>query len=346
MLERGGIQERLERRSGLTPAAAGAIELRLPEIAAADEREDVAGARIDRHQRRLELGVVEPAQPVGHGALGRVLQLRNERRAHLPVGRMIAAELVAELLTQELLRVAAARLGRARDTARMRIRAARAACSCASVMKPSSRMRVSTTWLRSIAPSRFVHGDSADGARASPAISAHSARFSCLRRPAEQVPRHRLDAVDAGAQINAIEIQLENLLLRQLGVDHQRERRFADSCGRSDFLFDRNSVRASCCVSVLPPSTAPGARMSRHTRAAERDRIDAEMMVEAMILDGDERMLQVGGMSASGTSWRRSSIRNQRPAVGGEEPGVADAAAQLVDGPGLPQRPHDARPRS
>ena len=117
VLERGRKEERLERRSGLPPAADGAIELRLPEIAAADEREDVAGARIDGDERRLQLRLVEPAQPVRHGALGRVLQLRHERRAHLPVRRMIAAELVAELLAQELLRVAAARIGRAWVTA-------------------------------------------------------------------------------------------------------------------------------------------------------------------------------------------------------------------------------------
>ena len=36
---------------------------------------------------------------------------------------------------------------------------------------------------------------------------------------AEQMLRHRLDAVDAGAEIDAIEIELENLLLGELGFD-------------------------------------------------------------------------------------------------------------------------------
>ena len=112
-VERGGEQERLERGAGLPAAAPRAVELRLPEVAAADEREHVAVARIDRDERRLQLRIVEPPQSVRDGALGRLLQLRHERRPHVPVGRMVAAEPIAELLAQELLRVAAARIGRA-----------------------------------------------------------------------------------------------------------------------------------------------------------------------------------------------------------------------------------------
>ena len=71
-----------------------------------------------------------------------------------------------------------------------------AARSSASVMKPASRMRASTTWLRAIAPSRLDHGDKAAGARASPAMNALSAIVSVFRRLVEHAPRHRLDAVD------------------------------------------------------------------------------------------------------------------------------------------------------
>ena len=62
----------------------------------------------------------------------------------------------------------------------MRMLVRRASRSSDSVMNPSSRILVSTTWLRAIAPSRFDQGDSVDGARASPAMSAHSARFNCF----------------------------------------------------------------------------------------------------------------------------------------------------------------------
>ena len=52
-LERGEVDERLEDRSGLPPRADGAVVLRLVVGAAADHREDLAGARIDGDQRRL-----------------------------------------------------------------------------------------------------------------------------------------------------------------------------------------------------------------------------------------------------------------------------------------------------
>ena len=138
----------------------------------------VAGSIAD--QRRLQVGVAEAPQAVLDRALGRILQLRHERRPHLPVGRMVAAEPVAELLPQELLRVADARLGRAGIRRGSAAAPARAAFSCAGVMNPSSRIRCSTTWLRSSAPSKFDHGDSADGARIRPAISAASGSVSRL----------------------------------------------------------------------------------------------------------------------------------------------------------------------
>ena len=99
---------------GLTAAAARAVELRVREVAPADQRQQVAGARIDRDERRLQLGVVEPGQAAPHRLLGHLLQLRNERRADVPVGRMVAAELFAELLAQVLLRIAGPRVARAR----------------------------------------------------------------------------------------------------------------------------------------------------------------------------------------------------------------------------------------
>ena len=37
--------------------------------------------------------------------------------------------------------------------------------------------------------------------------------------------RHRLDAVDAGAEVDAIEVELEDLLLGELRLDQQRDAR-------------------------------------------------------------------------------------------------------------------------
>jgi len=92
---------------------------------------------------------------------------------------MVAAELVAETLPQELFRVAAPCIDRT-GIGMIRIRAWTAVSSWPAVMNPCSRMRESTTWLRSTAPSRFVHGERPAGDCASPAISALSASVSCF----------------------------------------------------------------------------------------------------------------------------------------------------------------------
>ena len=56
-------------------------------------------------------------------------------------------------------------------------------------MNPPSRIRASTTWLRATAPSRFDHGDSVAGARASPAMSA----LSAIDRFLDGLPNTRCD---------------------------------------------------------------------------------------------------------------------------------------------------------
>src|SRR5262249_62402868 len=50
------VDERLEGGARLAVGHERAIELTGPVVAAADQRSDLAGARIDRNQRRLEAG--------------------------------------------------------------------------------------------------------------------------------------------------------------------------------------------------------------------------------------------------------------------------------------------------
>ena len=110
-------------------------------------------------------------------------------------------------------------------------------------------------------------------------------------------------------------------------------------------MFDRKSVRASCCVSVLPPSTVPGERRLRHDGAAERDRIDAGMRVEAVILDRDERVLQVLGNLVERHVAAVLVHPEPAAAVGREKPRVADAARQAVHGLALAQQPRHGERR-
>ena len=62
MRERRRVDERLERRARLPPAAHRAVEGAARVVGAADHREDVAGRRIDRDERRLESRAVAAAR--------------------------------------------------------------------------------------------------------------------------------------------------------------------------------------------------------------------------------------------------------------------------------------------
>ena len=53
-LERGRVDERLERRARLPLRLHRAVEMALVEVAAADHRAHVAGRRVERDQRRLQ----------------------------------------------------------------------------------------------------------------------------------------------------------------------------------------------------------------------------------------------------------------------------------------------------
>ena len=106
-------------------------------------REDVA--RSPDRSRRGRLRV--PGGGDGRAARDRplrgVLHRRQERGVHLPVGRVVAAELVAELLAEKFLRVPRRARRSAAGTAGSG-RAPRAASSCAAVISPCARICAST----------------------------------------------------------------------------------------------------------------------------------------------------------------------------------------------------------
>src|SRR5207237_6441319 len=89
--------------------------------------ENVAGRPIDCDERSLELflaGATQTVQAGRDGAFRRVLDGGHERRVHLPVRRMVSAELAAELLTQELLRPPGPRVVRPSERKHARTRRA------------------------------------------------------------------------------------------------------------------------------------------------------------------------------------------------------------------------------
>ena len=100
-----------------------------------------------------------------------------------------------------------------------------------------------------------------------PAISAASDSVRLLDVLAEEDPRRLGDAVEreraAMAEIDVVQIQLEDLVLGRLGLeDHRHEllEQLAPDRALARLLLElaicsvRKKLRASCCVIVLPPT--------------------------------------------------------------------------------------------
>ena len=138
-----------------------------------------------------------------------------------------------------------------------------------------------------------------------PAISAasDSVRFLTslpkidLRRLGDAVQRERA----AIAEIDVVQIQLEDLVLGRLGLEDQRHelledlaavRALAASAARAAICSVRKKLRASCCVMVLPP-TRYGRLPKMLVNTAPTMRIGSTpgMVVEAAVLDREHRLL-------------------------------------------------------
>ena len=76
-----------------------------------------------------------------------------------------------------------------------------------------------------------------------------------------------------------------------------------------------------------------------HDGAAEADRIDPGMVIEAAVLDGDDRVLQIGGDLVERDVVPLFVEPEPRLAVGAVEHRVADAARQPMDRDGVARQP-------
>ena len=106
---------------------------------------------------------------------------------------------------------------------------------------------------------------------------AASARLSVGRAVAEEAARGGVDAVGAAAEIDAVEIELEDLVLGEAPLERQRQDALADlaaegaAVGQEDVAGELlGDGRAA-----LRPAAAFDSRTL--TRAGDADRIDADM---------------------------------------------------------------------
>src|SRR5262249_4787864 len=159
------------------------------------------------------------------------------------------------------------------------------------------------------------------------------------RRLSKQMLGHRLDAIHAGAQIDAVQIKLEDLFLGELRLDEDRETGLFEL---ADVALDvgqkqRAGELLGQCAAAL--GAAAVTKIARQ-RAAEPDRIDARMVVEPAILDGDDRVLKVGRDLVERNVMTLLVEPEPRLTVGAVEHRVADAARQPVHRRGVAQQPH------
>jgi len=100
----GGVEEGLEGRARLALRLRGAVERAVAEVAAADERAHVAGARVERHERALEVGRLHPAPGLRGGRARGCRRRRRPARARDLV--LVAPFEVRELLLERALGLA------------------------------------------------------------------------------------------------------------------------------------------------------------------------------------------------------------------------------------------------
>ena len=148
------------------------------------------------------------------------------------------------------------------------------------------------------------------------------------RRPAEIAVRRGVHAIGAGAEIDPVEIEREDLLLRQAHLQPH---------GQDHLLHLALEGALRLEEQVLGELLGDG-RAALHHAAGREDwssaararpiGIDAEMPVEAAVLDGDHRLRQVGRHLVERQALAgRIAVVGDQLAVGGEDAHVRRRAA-------------------
>jgi hypothetical protein len=108
----------------------------------------------------------------------------------------------------------------------------------------------------------------------------------------EIASRRRVDAVGTGAQIDAVQVDLQDLVLGEAVLQPERQQHFLDLAAESPLGLQEQVLgellgdRAAALHDVARPEV-------RHGGAQEPDGIDAEVVIEPPVLGRDHRLRQV-----------------------------------------------------
>ena len=101
------------------------------------------------------------------------------------------------------------------------------------------------------------------------------------------------DAIGAGAEIDAVEIEFEDLVLGIFALEPERENRFLNLARNRAFLGQEEIFGELLGQGRTALHAAAAGDVADHG-AADADRIDAQMRIEAAVLDGDEGLRRIG----------------------------------------------------
>ena len=283
-LQRSEINEQLERRARLTNRLRRAVVDRGDIILAADHCADTAVA-IEADQRTLRIARrVLPDRLVG-GAL----HAKVERRPYLQrrLGFVDQRLELGQRPIGEIAHAVLARLGRELDRARIGSGGGRLADLAG--LGHHVEDDAGTAHRRFGIGGRRIMRRRLDEACDHRGLG----KAQIARRMAEEFAASGVDAVRAAAEIDLVEIELEDLVLREFALDGQREHRLAHFSAEIIFVRQEDRPRDLLGDRRRTLQATPGAAIgdARADRAGEAERIDAPMALEAAILDCDDRVL-------------------------------------------------------
>ena len=113
------------------------------------------------------------------------------------------------------------------------------------------------------------------------------------RALAEIFLRRRFDPIRARAEIDAVQIEFEDLVLRVAALEPKRQDRLLDLARQRALLGQKQILGELLGQRRAALYAAPAGHVAQK-RARHADRIDAVMVVESPVLDGHERLGQIG----------------------------------------------------
>ena len=321
-LDGGRVHERLERRARLAPGLPGPVEGTGGEVASAHQRPHLAGLWIQRDERGLQRGsggcrralaaacrlprldLLQRALDLGlSGLLHRQIEGRVHHEAAFVHARV--AEPLDQLEADGLLEVLTVRLGPPER-----------------VLEHDGlahRLLVLVGGDDAGVPHDHEHDVSArggarqvDGRRVGGRRLHQSGQQRRLgqgevgRRLAEVAQRRRFHPVQAGAEIHLVEVELQDLVLREFRLEATGQHQLLElACvglfrGQEAVARQLLSQRAGPLSPATLPKVADGC-------SGHPDQVDALVVVEALVLDGHDGADQMRARRApSGTSMRCS----------------------------------------